>query len=110
MKNTDTTTTTPDAPEMVLIEGRKGQFWARLDETVVIKCADCGADRRIKIQDEFHTTLCVACKKKADSTKRSAKSKIKRAEEAQAKAVEEARKLILAMSEEDIEAIRQEAK
>lgn len=116
MEDTNIITTNADvvteiaAPEMVLIEGRKGSFWARLDETVVINCVDCNAERRIKVQDKFHTDRCVSCKKKTDSAKRSAKGKAKRAEEAQAKAVEEARKMVLAMSEEDIKAIREGAK
>jgi len=43
--------------------------------TVTIKCADCGAERIIKPQDEFQVKRCVACQKKHRNKQRAEKRK-----------------------------------
>lgn len=37
---------------------------------VTIYCVDCGAERRIKVQDQFQTTRCESCQKKFRAAKR----------------------------------------
>lgn len=54
-----------------------------------IKCADCGAERVIKIQDAFQVTRCCTCQKRAVRARRYEKKKAKLAEaRAAAKAAE----------------------
>jgi hypothetical protein len=53
--------------------------------TTVIHCADCGAERTIKIQDAFQVKRCVQCQAKYVKQRRSEKLKANRAAKAAAK-------------------------
>ncbi len=103
---TNNTNVTPDVPEMILIQGKKGSFWAKKSECTTIKCATCGAERTIKLSDQFHTFLCVACKKKEEQAARNLKNKAKNAAKSEAKRAEELRQLLTTLSDEQIAQIR----
>lgn len=48
-------------------------------KTVTIKCCDCGAERIIKVQDQFQVKRCVNCQKKFRNKKRAERRREKRA-------------------------------
>lgn len=52
----------------------------RGSSTKIIKCADCGEEREVKIQDVFQVTRCKDCQKKYRNKKRAERQKAKRAE------------------------------
>ena len=49
-----------------------------------IECEDCGAPRKIKVQDKFQVTRCVDCQKKHRNRRRAQRRKEKRQEEREA--------------------------
>ena len=52
-----------------------------IKRTVILKCDQCGAERRVATSDLFHVSLCPACKKQAKKAQNAGKAHKDRADE-----------------------------
>ena len=88
-----------EAPKMVQLSSG---HWAFEHETMVITCEDCGAERRIKVQDGFQVKRCIPCQKASQRSRRNEKMKAKNAAKSEAKRQAELKTLIMSLSDEEI--------
>lgn len=94
---------TPEAPKMVQLSTGS---WAFEHETAEITCIDCGATRRIKVQDLFQVKRCAPCQKASQRKTRNEKMKVKNAAKAEEKRQAELKALIASLSDEQIAQFR----